>query len=116
MVKSKRAMRRAILSRLYEHLLEMYAIDVARETFLSGSFGINQIDALLAFKSDPLIDELRSALGRLEDGSFGSCMTCKKPLPQRLLDDDPTRRLCSECEHIYLFTTLRPQDQVTSTL
>jgi hypothetical protein len=115
MVKSKRAMRRAILSRLYEHLADIYGIEVTRETFLGGSFGMHQIDALLAFKSDPLIDELRSALGRLEEGNYGTCMTCKKPLLQQLLDDDPARRLCSECEHVYLFTTLRPQDQAAST-
>jgi len=112
MVKSKRAMRRAILSRLFEHLVDTYGIDVSRETFLSGSFGMHQIDALLAFKSDPLIDELRSALGRLEEGTYGICMTCKKPLLQQLLNEDPARRLCGECEHVYLFTTLRHGDPV----
>jgi len=99
MSKSTPVMRRAILSRLFEHLEGSYSIDVSKEMFIGGTFGTHQIDAVLAFKSDARIDELRGALGRLEDGTYGKCIRCKRPMPQPLLDEDPARRFCAECEH-----------------
>lgn len=91
-------MRRAILGRLYEHLQAHYSIDWSRETFLSDQLSLHQIDATLAFKSDPLIDELRGALDRLNEGNYGLCISCKGDIPQNLLDTDPTRRFCGACE------------------
>ena len=46
------------------------------EQFVQDQISDREIDALLAFKSDARIDELRSALNRLEAGSYGylSCM------------------------------------------
>lgn len=98
MARSKRSMRRIILCRLFEHLDEAYGIEMSREIFTEGGLCIHQIDALLAYKSDPVIDALRGALQRLEDGSYGDCLSCKKTLPQELLDADPARRMCDECE------------------
>jgi len=104
MVKSKRVMRRSILSRLFGHLEKAYDLETGREAFVNGSLGLPQIDAVLAFKSDPLIDELRSALERLEAGSYGRCTTCKAPIAQELLDEDPARRFCDQCGHFLAFT------------
>lgn len=91
-------MRRAILGRLYEHLQTHYSIEWSRETFLSDQISLHEIDATLAFKSDPLIDDLRGALDRLDAGTYGSCISCKGDIPQNLLDSDPTRRFCATCE------------------
>jgi len=101
MKKSKRAMRRAILCRLFDHLEEYYGIEWTRETFVNGQLSLPQIDAILSFKSDPRLDELRSALGRLENGSYGVCLSCKRIIGQEILDTDPARRLCPECEEEY---------------
>ncbi len=98
MKKSKRAMRRAILSDLFEHLEEYYGCDWSRDTFVDGQLSLHQIDALLAFKSDPRLEELRGALVRLEDGTYGTCIGCKHDISQEVLDRDPTQRVCSECE------------------
>jgi hypothetical protein len=98
MPRSKRSVRHAILCRLYEHLEETYGIEMSRETFTNGSLPIHQVDVLLSYKSDPVIDALRGALERLEDGSYGTCLSCKRTIPQGALDQDPTRRLCSACE------------------
>lgn len=97
-MKSVRLLRRVILCRLYDHIEEQYGIERTREEFVEGDLSIHQIDAILAFKSDPLLDELRMALGRLDDGSFGICLGCKGEISQELLQRDPVRRVCSRCE------------------
>ncbi|GEM_PF-1054280 len=101
MMKSKRVLRKAILVRLYDHLLDGYGIEWPRESFVNGQLALGEIDALLAFKSDQRIDELRSALERLEEGSFGMCIACKGDIGQDLLEVDPAMRLCQQCERLY---------------
>ena len=104
MKKSKRLIRRQILSRMYDFLQDQYAIFYSRETFLSGDLPIHDIDALLAFKSDSHLEELRSALDRLEDGSYGICIGCKGQVSQEMLDRDPVQRICGECEQKFFHT------------
>ncbi len=98
MKKSKRSMRYLILSRLYEHLDETYGIEWPRDSFVSGRLTLHDLDALLAFKSDPKIEELRNALDRLESGTYGVCIGCKGRISQELLDADPAHRFCLDCE------------------
>lgn len=98
MKKSKRLIRRQILSRMYDFLQDQYAIFYPRETFLNGELPIHDLDALLAFKSDSHLEELRHALDRLEDGSYGICISCKAAIKQEMLDRDPVQRICAECE------------------
>jgi len=100
-MKSKRVLRRAILVRLYDHLQDAYGLEWPRESFVGGQLALREIDALLAFKSDPRIDELRGALERLEEGSFGRCIACKRDIDQELLEVDPAMRLCEQCERLY---------------
>jgi RNA polymerase-binding transcription factor DksA len=100
-MKSKRVMRRAILVRLFDHLQDAYELDCPRESFVSGQLALREIDALLAFKSDPRIEELRGALDRLEQGSFGICIACKHEIDSELLEVDPAMRLCEQCERLY---------------
>ncbi len=100
-MKSKRVLRRAILVRLYDHLQDAYGIEWPRESFVNGQLALGEIDALLSFKSDQRIDELRSALERLEEGSFGRCIACKGDIGQDLLEADPAMRLCERCERMY---------------
>lgn len=102
MKKSKRMVRRQILSRLYDFLQDQYSIFYPRETFLNGELPIHDLDALLAFKSDSQLDELRRALDRLEDGTYGICLSCKIPIAQETLDRDPAQRICNACEKKFL--------------
>ncbi len=110
MKKSKRVMRRAILCRLFDHLEECYGIDCTRDTFVKGQHSLPQIDAMLSFKSDPRLDELRSALGRLENGTYGICIGCKLEIRQEILDADPGRRLCPSCEKEYSQVIMHEHD------
>ncbi len=102
MQKSRLAMRRAVLGKMFDHLQEYYGVDWSKDTFTDGRLSLHQIDALLAFKSDSRLDELRSALGRIEDGSYGICIGCRHEIEQQMLDVDPARLLCSVCEKEYM--------------
>lgn len=106
MRKNKRAVRGAILCRLFEHLEGAYGIDWSQDLIVDGQLSLHQIDALLAFKSDALIDELRSALDRLDAGVYGICICCKRTISGALLEHDPARRVCVECEEEFSHSTL----------
>lgn len=98
MERRKRILRRMVLSKLYDYLTEQYTMIYSREMFVEGSLALGQIDALLAFKSDPYLEELRRALDRVADGSYGFCLRCKKSIQRGALEIDPVRRLCATCE------------------
>lgn len=93
-----RSLQRAVLSKLFDHLRENYGVDSSRDYFVDGRLNLHQIDALLAFKSDPELDELRAALDRLEHGTYGVCITCKHPISREVLEREPGRRICAACE------------------
>jgi len=94
-------MRRVVLRRMFDLLEQTYGIDLDREDFVGERTSLHEIDAVLAFKSDPRLEELRGALERIDEGSFGVCIGCKSDIDQQLLDEDPGRRMCEKCEKEY---------------
>jgi RNA polymerase-binding transcription factor DksA len=104
MKKSKRVMRKKILRSLFMHLVETYDIGISEDRFVD-ELSLSQIDALLAFKSDLRIEELRCALDRLEEGTYGDCVLCKRAIDHESLDRDPARRYCEQCEKTYISVT-----------
>jgi DnaK suppressor protein len=98
MKKSKIALRHLVLSRMYDQLADQFSIGWSREDFVGGRLSLHEIDAALAFKSDPRIEELRHALDRIENGTFGVCIACKGRIPLEMLNADPARRICPACE------------------
>ncbi len=102
MQKTTRSMRRAVLSKLFEHLKENYGLDWSEEIFDDSRLSVHQLDAVLAFKSDFVLDELRSALDRLEEGTYGVCIRCKGAIDEDVLSGDPTQRLCPSCASSFM--------------
>lgn len=51
----------------------------------------NSIDVML-------LREIADALGRLEDGSYGTCMECDEPISQKRLDAIAWARYCVPCQ------------------
>ncbi len=98
MRKSKRAIRQQILAQLYEHLQQQYSFGQSREVLLGDQSSPHTLDAILSFKSDPRLNELKRALDQLDEGTFGICIFCKGRIPQSVLDQDPIQRLCARCE------------------
>ena len=45
------------------------------------------------------IHEIRSALARTEQGSYGFCERCEEPIPAKRLDALPWARMCVSCQY-----------------
>ncbi len=98
MFKNKRATRRMILVELLEHLKTSYHLELTPDTARAILKSRQSIEALVSFRSDMRIEDLQSALARLDSGSFGVCISCKQRMAQAHLDRDVTRRVCPSCE------------------
>jgi DnaK suppressor protein len=44
------------------------------------------------------IHEIRSALDRIDEGSYGTCERCEEPIPPKRLDALPWARMCVSCQ------------------
>lgn len=107
MRQNEQRLRRVILSQLYDHLVDEYSVPWPRDPFVSGRMTQHEIDAALAFKSDPCLDELRNALGRLEEGTYGICICCKGRIALDALVLNPAQRVCPACEAAFMHTDMR---------
>jgi DnaK suppressor protein len=45
-----------------------------------------------------LIHDIRSALTKIEDGTYGVCEECEALIPRKRLDAVPWARLCASCQ------------------
>jgi len=70
-----------------EDASEMSELDLNRSTSLT-----------LASRQSQLIEEIDEALGRIEDGTFGQCSRCGKPLDEARLKAMPTAKYDAECQ------------------
>jgi RNA polymerase-binding transcription factor DksA len=95
------AMRRVILSNLFEHLRLNYDFERPADSFVSGQISDREIDIVLSYKSDHRLGELREALARVESGTYGYCIGCKRPLSRADLEEDPAKRVCVACEESF---------------
>lgn len=111
MKKSTSVLRQAIVSHLVERLKVSYHLDWIADTLAGDQVSDREIDAALAFRSDSELSELRSALTRLENGTYGHCLNCRRPIRQALLKNDPARRICPECESEFSRIHQAPVDE-----
>ena len=56
-----------------------------------------QFTLSLMENEEQTLGEIAAALERLEQGAFGRCEECRKPIPQTRLDVLPYTRHCVEC-------------------
>ena len=64
------------------------------------SIALEDVSARIAFKADPLLNELRLALERLSRHEFGNCIFCKEEIPVNVLYEVPTAHFCERCANI----------------
>jgi len=98
MKRSKRSLRRLVLERMFELLDRSYGIEMSREQFVGGALSHHELEAILSFKSDPQLEELHGALARIDDGTYGLCISCKREIGEDMLAAEPARRMCAACE------------------
>jgi len=54
----------------------------------------------LAANDRELMYQVNEALGRIEDGTFGLCEVCKKPIPATRLKAIPHAQTCLKCQEM----------------
>lgn len=62
--------------------------------------------ALIQMKSE-LISKITKALGRLEDGDYGTCASCDEPIAEKRLRAMPFAVRCTSCQETYKTTERR---------
>jgi DnaK suppressor protein len=55
------------------------------------------VAALHAYRARQAIEETEGALVRIEDGSYGTCQSCGRPIPFERLEAVPQARFCGAC-------------------
>jgi len=53
---------------------------------------------LLGQRERSLIQQIRQALNRIDEGSYGICQECGDPIPFKRLEFHPTSTLCVHCQ------------------
>ncbi|MBA3412308.1 MAG: TraR/DksA C4-type zinc finger protein [Actinobacteria bacterium] len=56
-----------------------------------------EIDYSLEENSEHVLSEIAGALQRIEDGTFGLCQSCGKPIAPERLEARPWARQCIDC-------------------
>jgi RNA polymerase-binding transcription factor DksA len=92
-------MRRSILALLIDRLKASHDLEFPDGGNAIDGISNYEIEALLSLRSDPRLDELRGALTRLENRTFGMCIGCRTRIDWQLLLRDPCRRVCPDCEN-----------------
>ena len=76
--------------------------DLSSYSYHMADQGTETMDREMAFmfasKSGRLIYHIDEALRRIQDGSFGLCHSCGKPISQARLEAVPHARLCIDCK------------------
>jgi len=62
--------------------------DIATETFM------RELDSGLEENAEHLLGAIEAALGRIEDGSYGTCEVCGRPIGEERLEAVPWATLC----------------------
>jgi RNA polymerase-binding transcription factor DksA len=69
----------------------MHLGDMGTEEYL------RDLNATLLLNEEYLVAEVRAALGRLKDGTFGTCESCDRPIAGERLEAIPYARYCIAC-------------------
>ncbi len=74
------------------HAVDRELVDAFQRTPSTALF-----DRVMAFRTLPLEEDFRAAVGRLETGSYGRCTLCGETIAVSELLESPLGRYCSRC-------------------
>jgi RNA polymerase-binding protein DksA len=113
--RSRASPRTEALTRLRERLLEELAVQVDQAmeqrrtaaelktdpTTSTGQFELDRelAEAIVA-RSQQAIEDIESALARMEAGTYGYCERCAAPIPVERLEAIPHARFCVSCQEL----------------
>jgi DnaK suppressor protein len=59
-----------------------------------------QRDLALRDRNEQLLAEIEAAIARLDDGTYGACLRCGRPIAQERLEALPWAAHCIDCQRI----------------
>lgn len=59
-----------------------------------------EVDESLEDNAEQIVHEIDVALGRIEDGTYGTCGRCGQAIPEERLDAVPYATLCVSCKRV----------------
>jgi DnaK suppressor protein len=66
----------------------------------AGEMVDREVDESLGENAEQIVSEIDRALGRIDDGTYGTCERCGKPIGEERLDAVPYATLCISCKQI----------------
>jgi RNA polymerase-binding protein DksA len=57
-----------------------------------------EIDYTLEENSEQVLKQIEEALGRIDEGTFGTCARCGREIPEERLEARPWATLCIDCQ------------------
>jgi RNA polymerase-binding protein DksA len=75
-----------------ETAYDNHLADTATETY------DRELDYTLEENSEHVLAEIDSALKRIEEGTYGTCTNCDRPIPVERLEALPWATLCIDCQ------------------
>ena len=79
--------------------LEELAVDAA-EAMATADQNRFEVTRVLTLAAEAALSEIDAALQRLEEGSYGICERCAKPIRWERLEVLPMSRLCTPCQYL----------------
>ena len=65
----------------------------------SGNHRHDSVNVALYAAASTALREINAALARMDDGRYGLCVSCSKPIPPARLDVLPMAPLCMPCHY-----------------
>jgi len=75
-----------------ETAYDNHLADTATETY------DRELDYTLEENSEHVLADIDAALRRIEEGTYGICTNCGKPIPEERLEARPWATLCIDCQ------------------
>jgi DnaK suppressor protein len=72
--------------------------DLADEMDLASSEYLQSFQFRLRGRERTFLNKIDKALGKLKDGSFGTCEVCEEPIHTKRLEARPEATLCIKCK------------------
>jgi DnaK suppressor protein len=87
--------------------LEQQSAELAQQAAMLSDLVANSTDdptgrdraraAIQAYRSRETIEDIEAALGRIDEGGYGTCHSCGRPIPIERLAAIPQSPLCATC-------------------
>jgi hypothetical protein len=77
--------------------LRVHRLNLPLKPSVDEIFGTLRKERMLEFSTQPGMKELRDAVDRMVEGTFGLCQHCGQEMEEKTLEQQPTIRYCRAC-------------------